>query len=73
MTNTAIEKKISKLETQIEQKKLIIETAKADIKEVNKEIANLRKEQKEQGFTDLRKIIELHGMSPTEVIDLIKS
>jgi peptidoglycan hydrolase CwlO-like protein len=73
MTNTAIEKKIVKLETQIEQKKLVIETAKADIKEANKEIANLRKEQKEQGFTDLRKIIETQGMSPTEVIELIKS
>jgi peptidoglycan hydrolase CwlO-like protein len=73
MTNTAIEKKIAKLEIQIEQKKHLIETAKADIKEANKEIANLRKEQNEQGFTDLRKVIEKQGLSPTEVIDLIKS
>jgi peptidoglycan hydrolase CwlO-like protein len=73
MTNTAIEKKIAKLDNQIAQKKQLIETAKADIKEANKEIANLRKQQNEQGFTDLRKVIEKQGLSPTEVIDLIKS
>jgi peptidoglycan hydrolase CwlO-like protein len=72
MTNTAIAKKIAKLETQIEQKKFLIENAKADIKEATKEITNLRKKQEEIGYSNLREVIKKKGFTPGEVIELLK-
>jgi allophanate hydrolase subunit 1 len=73
MATDKLDKKIAKVEEIIAQKNLLIDTAKADIKEATKELNKLRKEKNEQGFTDLRKVIEKQGLSPTEVIDLIKS